>query len=83
MNTRLYFALWPDDAIRLQLDHQRQNLARESQGRAVFPATLHLTLAFLGDVDTTLMPLIEAVGDQVVGSSFTYNLNVAGCFPRA
>ena len=62
MNIRLYFALWPDDGIRLQLSRYRLQLAREGNGRAVFPVTLHMTLAFLGDIDAALVPLVEKIG---------------------
>lgn len=83
MNTRLYFALWPDDGIRLQLSRYRLQLAREGNGRAVYPLTLHLTLAFLGDVDTKLIPAIEEIGDRINAAPFNYAVNMAGCFPKA
>ena len=83
MNARLYFALWPDNGIRLQLSRFRLQLAREGNGHAVFPVTLHMTLAFLGDVDKTLIPVIEKIGGRLVASPFNYNVNVAGCFPKA
>ena len=83
MNARLYFALWPDDGIRLQLSRYRLQLAREGNGRAVFPVTLHMTLAFLGDVDETLIPAIEKIADKLQAAPFNYAVNVAGCFPKA
>lgn len=83
MNARLYFALWPDDGIRLQLSRYRLQLAREGNGHAVFPVTLHMTLAFLGEVDTALIPVIEKIGSSLVGSPFNYHVNMAGCFPKA
>lgn len=83
MNIRLYFALWPDDGIRLQLSRYRLQLARETNGHPVFPVSLHMTLAFLGDVDTTLVPLIEKIGSRLIAAPFNYPVNVAGCFPKA
>ena len=83
MQVRLYFALCPDEAIRLQLARPCLPLARESSGRAVYPVSLHLTLAFLGQVDTKQVAAIEAIGDQLQGTPFTYTINIAGCFPRA
>ena len=83
MNIRLYFALWPDDGVRLQLSRYRLQLARETNGTAVFPVTLHMTLAFLGDVDTTLIPLIEKIGSRIKAAPFNYAVNVAACFPKA
>lgn len=83
MKIRLYFALCPDEAIRLQLARQCLPLAREGGGRAVYPVSLHLTLAFLGEVDKKRLAAIEAIGDQLCGAPFNYTINVAGCFPRA
>ena len=83
MKTRLYFALWPDDGIRLQLSRYRLQLAREGEGHAVFPATLHMTLAFLGDVHETLIPSVEKVADELQAAPFNYGVNIAGCFPKA
>lgn len=83
MNARLFFALWPDDGTRLQLARYRLQLAREVNGRAVFPITLHMTLAFLGDVDWELVPALEEIGSNLVAPTFNYAVNVAGCFPKA
>ena len=83
MNARLYFALWPDDGIRLQLSRYRLQLAREGNGHAVFPVTLHMTLAFLGDVDEALIPAVEKVADELPAAPFNYGVNIAGCFPKA
>jgi 2'-5' RNA ligase len=83
MNVRLYFALWPDDGIRLQLSRYRLQLAREGNGRAVFPATLHMTLAFLGDVHESLIPSLEEIADELRAPPFNYGVNVAGCFAKA
>lgn len=83
MKTRLYFALWPDDGIRLQLSRYRLQLAREGDGQAVFPATLHMTLAFLGEVDGALIPSVEKVADELQAAPFNYGVNIAGCFSKA
>lgn len=83
MNIRLYFALWPDDGIRLQLARYRLQLAREGNGRGVFPVTLHMTLAFLGEIDTTLVPVIEKIASRLEAAPFNYVVNMAGCFPKA
>ena len=83
MNSRLYFALWTDDGIRVQLSRYREQLARAGSGRAVFPDTLHMTLAFLGEVEATQIPVIEKIGDGIKAATFNYTVNMAGCFPRA
>lgn len=82
-NFRLYFALWPDDGIRLQLARYRAQFSRETEGHGVFPISLHITLAFLGEVDPLLFDEVEAVGQSVKGAPFEYVVNTAGCFAKA
>jgi 2'-5' RNA ligase len=47
-NRRLFFALWPTDAVRAQLAAAAQ--AHAALGRAIAARNLHVTLAFLGAV---------------------------------
>jgi RNA 2',3'-cyclic 3'-phosphodiesterase len=47
-NRRLFFALWPTDAVRAQLAAAAQSYAE--LGRAIAARNLHVTVAFLGAV---------------------------------
>jgi 2'-5' RNA ligase len=47
---RVFFALWPDEAVRAELAHATQKAARGSGGRPVPSENLHATLLFLGSV---------------------------------
>jgi 2'-5' RNA ligase len=47
-NRRLFFALWPTDAVRMQLAAAAQSHA--ALGRAIAARNLHVTVAFLGAV---------------------------------
>jgi 2'-5' RNA ligase len=47
---RLFFALWPDQAMREAMAHAIRKTAWASGGRPVPVANLHVTLAFLGSV---------------------------------
>lgn len=47
---RLFFALWPDEAMREGMQRATGKAARASGGRPVPASNLHITLAFLGSV---------------------------------
>ncbi len=60
---RLFFALWPGDAHRRALAAAIASAVAEVQGRPVSPGSLHVTLAFLGNVrGQALASLVEAGG---------------------
>ena len=50
---RAFYALVPNDSIRLQFLALARDVARRSRGRAISGEHVHLTLAFLGDVPAT------------------------------
>jgi 2'-5' RNA ligase len=51
-SARLFFALWPDDAVRARLTGVVDSLRRTVSGKWVKPDNLHITLAFLGDIES-------------------------------
>lgn len=61
---RLFFALPVSDAQRRALAQWRRGLNLRS-GKPVPAANFHVTLLFLGDVDTAHVPAICAVVDQL------------------
>lgn len=77
---RLFFALWPEDAVRQSLAQAAREL-RGCPGRAVPPANFHLTLAFLADVSPERLPTLHALGDRLVLPAFTLTLDRWGSFP--
>lgn len=62
---RLFFAIWPPAHQRDELARLARRLAHISRGRATEAANLHLTLAFLGEVDEALLPQLSALGVQL------------------
>jgi len=61
---RLFFALWPDGKARGVLDQAAAKIHRHCGGRRTRPETIHLTLAFLGEVPLSrLDDLRQAVAD--------------------
>jgi 2'-5' RNA ligase len=47
---RLFFALWPSDELRRDVEHQTRHAAQLSGGRVIPAHNFHITLAFLGSV---------------------------------
>lgn len=75
---RVFFALWPDEAVRRVLGGSAQDCARRLGGRAMRPETLHLTLAFIGDVALERLPALQAVGAGVACEAFSLDLDRLG-----
>jgi 2'-5' RNA ligase len=80
---RLFFALWPDDAVRHALAAHCDAIAREAQGRATRADTLHLTLVFIGNVDDSRVSTLLACGDRVRARAFSLSVNRRAGFARA
>ena len=78
---RLFFALWPDAAVREQLDAVARTVEIRG-GRRITPANLHVTLLFLGQVAQDAVPTVFAVGDRVDGESFSLEMTQYGWWRR-
>ncbi len=79
---RLFLALWPEPAVRSAL----AGLARErlpQVGRAVSAANLHLTLVFLGTVETSARERLERACAEIAFAPFALTLSRLGCWARA
>ena len=79
---RLFFALWPDEAIRAGVVARREKLGRVSR-RQVPDQNLHLTLLFLGDQPTDRIDAIKASAGRIEADACTLTLVRFGWFPRA
>jgi len=62
---RLFFALWPDDAVRAELARWSRELHALCGGRITPPEKLHVTLAFLGGVEDARVAEIELAAGEV------------------
>lgn len=78
---RLFFALWPDDAIRSALAAASQNLPIKT-GRHVPPHNLHITLVFLGSVSSVTRARIEQAAEPISIPAFDLVLDKLGWWPR-
>ena len=80
---RLFFALWPDEAVRTGLLDLQRRLGQPPGARPVAPENLHLTMAFLGMQPAALLPQIEAILQRVAVPEMTLEVDRYGCFARA
>ena len=81
-NVRLFFALWPEDAIRQSIVHHTKPLLTGVHHR-IKPANLHITLAFVGSVEKTNLPCFIRAADSIQARHFKLQLDQSGCFSRA
>ena len=75
---RLFYALWPDEALRNQLAALQTGVT----GRKVDAANLHLTLAFLGNQPQTSLALLKGVMQSLPLTPFTLTLDEYGYFSK-
>lgn len=78
---RLFFALWPD----ADLSRAINCLGQEAQGhggRLHHPADLHMTLVFLGPVDSEQLPCIERIAAGIRAEPFGLSLDRIDYWPR-
>ena len=59
---RLFFALWPDAAALAVLQRTAESVASQRGGRAPRESNLHVTVAFLGSVESERLPVLTSVG---------------------
>ena len=78
---RLFFAVWPDAENVDRLRAMAEALAPRLGGQPVPRDNIHLTLAFLGDLDDERSAL--AAGVRVKGDAFEMSLDRLGAFRRA
>lgn len=74
---RLFFALWPSDALRAQLTAATRPLVERSEGRRIPPENFHITLAFLGSVDATRVPAVTAAAAATEGAPLDLSIERA------
>lgn len=65
----MFFALWPDQALRHEIEHRLSGLL-PAAGRRVPPANLHITLLFLGPIADHLLACVEHTAAQQSSDPF-------------
>ena len=67
MTDRLFFAFWPDDALRHDLAVRMPGWVQGVEGRVQRPDQWHLTVEFLGGVEPARQPALHAAGAALAG----------------
>jgi RNA 2',3'-cyclic 3'-phosphodiesterase len=80
---RLFFALWPEAEAAAALATLALALADVSGGKPVPREKIHLTLAFLGEVEDGALAAAVAAGASVRTKPFRLRLDEVGSFHRA
>ena len=79
---RLFFALWPDAALRERLLETFGAAAAAAGGRAVAAENLHVTLEFLGVVAASRLEELEALGAATSLPAAALSLDTLEWWPR-
>ena len=79
---RLFFALWPGDAVCRRLASIARDVSLPPAAQQVRRENLHMTLAFLGPLDPTRRTLAERAACRLRGRRFTLDIDRLGHWPR-
>lgn len=79
---RVFFALWPDEEVRASLALAARRMHRVLHGRRTRDESLHLTLAFIGEIDIESCERLRALPAEVLTSRFRLTLDRWDCWPR-
>lgn len=79
---RVFFAFWPDDAVRNALAGTARKMHRVLHGRRTRDESIHLTLAFLGEVDIDEFGRLKALPGTLLTEAFTVTIDRWDCWPR-
>jgi 2'-5' RNA ligase len=78
LRLRLFFALWPDDAVCHALAAAARPLLDACRGRRIPKRNYHLTLAFLGSVPEEQLDALRAAAGRVRAEPFDLRLDTHG-----
>lgn len=80
---RLFFALWPGERVRASLARAAGTLAAFTEGKPVPGDKIHLTLAFLGEIDSGRLAAVRDAASEARASRFELVLDEVGSFRAA
>jgi len=71
-SVRVFFAIWPKDAVWRQLCGLSETLELVCGGRRTRAESIHLTLIFLGDMETSQLDALCLAVNTVKGQAFNF-----------
>jgi len=77
---RTFFALVPEESVRLQFVTLARDVARRSRGRSISGEHVHLTLAFMGDVAVSSIPTLRGIGDHLTPRGAVLDFDTLGAW---
>jgi 2'-5' RNA ligase len=72
---RVFFALWPETGVREALAATAQEAQAECGGRAMVAGKIHTTLFFIGDIERSRIPRLEAIAATIRGAPFDLDVD--------
>jgi RNA 2',3'-cyclic 3'-phosphodiesterase len=72
---RLFFALWPEDSVREQIELRTRAAVLESGGRPIAPRNFHITLMFMGNVGRDGLARAQDTAAALTSPAFTLSLD--------
>lgn len=79
---RVFFALWPEAELVAHIDKAMNKPLKDCHGRKILLQNLHITLAFIGSVDTDTLHCMQQAASQLNEESFVLNLDQLGYWSR-
>lgn len=79
---RVFFALWPDDDVARQFDEAGRQAHQALGGRRMRRETLHLTLAFVGDVAPERLAALREIAGSTRLPAFGLLFDRGQCLAR-
>jgi 2'-5' RNA ligase len=79
---RLFFGLWPDEGTAAAIVRATKRAVRLSGGRPIAKERLHITVAFLGELDSEAFERASAA-PPIASGAFELALDTVGFFPRS
>lgn len=77
---RVFFALWPDAALRTELNKASVQLHQNHGGRRMKPDTVHLTLLFIGAIARERLPDLQAAASAIQAAKFDVIFDLPDCW---